>query len=63
MERFGEAATQLFGAASRLLGWRPEEFWEATPTELALALLPADAGSEPPDATTIKDLRQRFPDE
>jgi uncharacterized phage protein (TIGR02216 family) len=44
-----------------LLGWRPEEFWNATPAELGLALQsPADG--EGPDRAAINALRQRFPD-
>lgn len=35
---FGAAAVRLCGLAARLLGWRPAEFWTATPTELAAAL-------------------------
>ena len=42
-ERFGSAARCLAGVAARLLGWRPGEFWAATPAELAAALAPADA--------------------
>jgi len=60
---FGDAAARLSSAASVLLGWRPDEFWNATPAELALALArPGDAG-EPPDMTTIDALRRQFPDE
>ena len=61
MTCFGECAARLSGAASLLLGWRPDEFWNATPAELALALHPP-AGSEPPDQRTIDALRARFPD-
>lgn len=48
--RFGPAALRLAGIAARLLGWRPAEFWAATPAELAAALAPPegpplDAGS------------------
>jgi hypothetical protein len=39
-ERFGPAALRLAGLAARLLGWRPGEFWAATPAELAAALAP-----------------------
>lgn len=60
---FGAVAARLCGAASVLLGWRPDEFWNATPTELAMALnLGADVAS-PPDMETIEALRQRFPDD
>jgi len=37
-ERFGSAALRLGGLAARALGWRPAEFWAATPAELAAAL-------------------------
>ena len=36
--RFGDAALALCALAARTLGWRPEEFWSATPVELATAL-------------------------
>jgi hypothetical protein len=42
-DRFGAAALHLAGLAARLLGWRPAEFWAATPAELLIALAPADA--------------------
>jgi hypothetical protein len=58
---FGEAAARLSGAASSLLGWRPEEFWSATPAELALAIQPVPT-LDAPDLKTIEVLRQRFPD-
>jgi Phage tail assembly chaperone protein, TAC len=37
---FGAGAVQLAGLAGRLLGWRPDEFWCATPAELAAILSP-----------------------
>jgi len=61
-ERFGEAAARLSAAASILLGWRPEEFWSATPAELAAALQFPGAG-DAPDVATIEALKQRFPDD
>ena len=60
--RFGEAAARLSSAASLLLGWKPDEFWDATPAELALALTFADT-ADAPDAMTIEALQRRFPDE
>lgn len=39
-ERFGASALRLCGLAARQLGWRPAEFWAATPAELATALAP-----------------------
>jgi len=38
--RFGPRAVMLAGLTARLLGWRPAEFWAATPAELSAALAP-----------------------
>jgi hypothetical protein len=43
--RFSDGAGRLAGVAGWLLGWRPDEFWRATPTELA-AVLRAARGDE-----------------
>jgi uncharacterized phage protein (TIGR02216 family) len=59
--KFGETAARLSGAVSMLLGWRPDEFWNATPAELALALTLAEA-ADPPDGSMIELLLKRFPD-
>lgn len=41
--RFGPGAARFFSVASRVLAWRPGEFWAATPAELIGALkLPSD---------------------
>ncbi|MCB2078967.1 MAG: phage tail assembly chaperone [Novosphingobium sp.] len=37
-DRFGLVAVELAEHSARLLGWRPGEFWDATPAELATAL-------------------------
>jgi hypothetical protein len=60
---FGEAAAELSSIACHLLGWRPDEFWNATPAELALALQPPVNQADPPDPILIEELRTRFPDE
>jgi uncharacterized phage protein (TIGR02216 family) len=61
--RFSEAAASLAGLAGALLRWRPDEFWRATPAELA-AVLAAFAG--PPEAGVTRGdlagLMERFPD-
>ncbi|WP_068094934.1 phage tail assembly chaperone [Novosphingobium rosa] len=36
----GSAANLLAGLSARVLGWRPHEFWAATPAELAAVLAP-----------------------
>lgn len=62
-ERFGEAAARMCTAASLILGWRPDEFWSATPAELALALQAPAEANEALDRATIEELRRRFPDQ
>ncbi len=62
-ERFGPAALRLAGIAGISLGWRPAEFWRATPAELAALLSAAapaaGAGLEPGE---VERLRRMFPD-
>jgi len=59
---FGEAAARLCGAAAQLLGWRPAEFWDSTPAELACVLRSLTPGADAPDEATIEQLRMLFPD-
>ncbi|MEM6475411.1 MAG: phage tail assembly chaperone [Pseudomonadota bacterium] len=58
---FSEAAPQWAAIASQLLGWRPAEFWQATPAELATALRAPDAAHEgsAPSRTLIAELMER----
>ena len=44
---FAESARELAGQTALLLGWRPPEFWAATPAELA-AIFAVQASIEPP---------------
>lgn len=44
-EAFAEGAVRLAGVAGLLLGWRPDEYWRATPDELA-AVMQAARGDE-----------------
>lgn len=46
-----------------LLGWRPDEFWDATPAELAAALNLTNEVADAPNLATIEELKRRFPDE
>ena len=58
--KFGQRAVALSGFAARLLGWRPDEFWRATPAELANAI--ADGQAETVEADELERLLARFPD-
>jgi len=64
---FADAARLLAGQAGLLLGWRPEEFWRATPDELNDALAPLAAmggtGAAMPDPATLTRLKEMHPDE
>lgn len=42
---FGENARRLMGMAAVLLGWRPADFWTATPGELAAILQAMNEGT------------------
>ena len=62
-DRFAASAARLAGVAGALLGWRPAEFWAATPAELAVvieaAAPPAPACAGQGDVTRLKEM---FPD-
>jgi uncharacterized phage protein (TIGR02216 family) len=63
VERFSESASRLAGLAGALLGWRPDEFWRATPAELG-AVLGAMVGHSEEGASQLdlERLMLRFPD-
>lgn len=63
IQTFGEAAARAWPAAAMLLGWRPGDFWSATPAELAGALAGPEGAAEPPDKDKIEALMRRFPDQ
>lgn len=57
---FRTVAERLAGLAARVLGWRPAEFWNATPAELALSLAPVEtAGASPPSRSEIAAMIER----
>jgi uncharacterized phage protein (TIGR02216 family) len=60
---FSEGAARLAGMAGAVLGWRPDEYWAATPAELA-AILAAFAGTDPAPASAddLTQLMEMFPD-
>ncbi|WP_298396572.1 phage tail assembly chaperone [Sphingobium sp.] len=66
MTTFRAGAGRLAGVAGWLLGWRPDEFWRATPAELS-AVLRAARGEEGPgeggvDAAELARLMRDMPD-
>lgn len=60
---FSVSARRLAGVAAILLGWRPDEFWRATPAELAGILdAMAGEGAAPRMAEDLQRLTEMFPD-
>ena len=60
---FAEAARRLAGIAGAGLRWTPDQFWTATPDELA-TIFEALAGevTPPPDGDALARLKEIFPD-
>lgn len=56
---FSASAARLAGLATRVLGWRPGEFWDATPAELALSLGAQDRADAPPSRAEMMQLIER----
>lgn len=63
MSDFAREARRLAGLAGVVFGWRPAEFWSATPDELA-ALVEACAPevAVPPERALIAAMQEAFPD-
>lgn len=61
---FSDSAGRLAGMAGALLGWRPEEFWQATPVELAAVLtaLAGDGCATPVTRDELTRLKEMYPD-
>lgn len=61
MTLFAAGALRLAGLTARTLGWRPGDFWNATPAELAAVLAP-DAGGEaaPLSRGELNNLMERL---
>ena len=60
---FSDAAARLAGMAGALLGWRPEDFWKATPAELASVVAALVGGGAAPMARDeLARLKERCPD-
>lgn len=59
---FSTAAMRLAGLAGALLGWRPDEFWSATPAELGAVLRALVPEPEAAGAADLERLMRMFPD-
>ena len=60
----GEAAIALVGLMARVAGWRPEEFWAATPADVRAVLtgwVTEDDGASFGGAA-LAAMMERFPD-
>lgn len=57
---FAPVAVRAWRTAAQALGWRPDDFWNATPREWRSAL--ADEGEPGADRATLEALMARFPD-
>jgi len=61
--RFTDSAARLAGMAGALLGWRPDEFWSATPAELATVVAAlAGEGAAAAGAADLARLMEMYPD-
>jgi hypothetical protein len=61
--RFADGAVRLAGIAGVLLGWRPDEFWKATPAEMATVLeAMVPQGQETASGADLARLMEMFPD-
>ena len=60
---FANCARRLAGLVPRALGWRPGEFWNATPAELAAILADTgEPGGEPLSRVELITLMERDSD-
>ena len=57
------AIMQLCGQCALALGWKPTDFWNTTPAELACVLNAMTAQTDlPPDSGDLQKLMTLFPD-
>ena len=58
--RFGPGAARLAGLAARMFGWLPDQFWRATPAELAAVLSPyRDESGDPLARDDLNRMMER----
>lgn len=63
-DRLGPAAVKLAGVMARVAGWRPDEFWAATPADVraVLAGWVEDDVEACFDGAALAAMMERFPD-
>ena len=59
---FADSALQLAGQTALLLGWRPDDFWNATPAELATILGALSPTEDAADSAILLQMMELFPD-
>ncbi len=61
---FGPAAVTLAGVMARVAGWRPDEFWAATPADAAAVLRAwsEDAPGQGVDRAAMTAMMEANPD-
>lgn len=59
-DSFASGASRLAGLSTRLFGWTPDQFWAATPAELATILTPeSPTGEEPLTRSELDRMMER----
>jgi len=65
---FLSSIEKLSGTVSAVLGWTPDQFWNATPAELAIIFstfadnIPGHSGQPPLGTKQLEKLKEAFPD-
>ena len=60
---FGPGAVRLAGLMARLAGWCPEQFWRATPADVAAVLAGwREEACDGVDGAVLAAMMERFPD-
>lgn len=63
MSAFADVARRAAHVAAALLGWRPAEFWAATPAELLTSLGQDQPACDAPGTSDVlARLMEQFPD-
>lgn len=61
---FGPVAAALAGMMARALGWRPDDFWNVTPADVAAVLAAwRDEGAGGVDRTDLAAMMEQCPDD